>query len=212
MPPIRRQVQDVARRDHSLKNLKIVEHVEVHVCTRAPRERMAVRKSTKLLDVSRLDEHHFLEQTLTAAHSYASSNLDLNRFEEAKALLRKTLPIARRVLGDNDQHTLTMRWQYAVALYSPAAATLDDLREAVARLEDTERIARRVLGGAHPVTMGIERALRNSRAALRTRETPLPSPWEAHNDAGTPYYHNRRTGVSVWTLPDELFARETPSP
>ena len=46
MPPIRRQVEDVARRDHSLKNLEIVENVEVHVCTRAPRERVAVRKSS----------------------------------------------------------------------------------------------------------------------------------------------------------------------
>ena len=60
MPPIRRQVEDVARRDHSLKNLKIVEHVKVHVCTRAPRERVAVRETTELLDVPRLDEHHFL--------------------------------------------------------------------------------------------------------------------------------------------------------
>ena len=60
MPPIRRQVQDVARRDHGLKNLKIVEHVEVHVGSRAPRERMAVREAPELLDVPRLDEHDFL--------------------------------------------------------------------------------------------------------------------------------------------------------
>ena len=46
------------------------------------------------------------------------------------------------------------------------------LREAVTTLEDGERIARRVFGGAHPITMGIEEALRNARAALRARETP----------------------------------------
>ena len=51
-------------------------------------------------------------------------------------------------------------------------ATLDDLREAVSTLEETERIARRVLGGAHPLTLNIEVALRQSRAALRARETP----------------------------------------
>jgi hypothetical protein len=51
-------------------------------------------------------------------------------------------------------------------------ATLDDLREAVTTLEDAGRIARRVLGGAHPITMGIERHLRNAQAALRARETP----------------------------------------
>ena len=39
-------------------------------------------------------------------------------------------------------------------------------------LEDADRIARRVFGGAHPITMGIEQALRAARAALRARETP----------------------------------------
>ena len=57
------------------------------------------------------------------------------------------------------------------SLYEDPAATLDDLREAVETLEDAERTARRVLGGAHPTTMGIERRLRESRAALRARET-----------------------------------------
>ena len=54
-------------------------------------------------------------------------------------------------------------------------ATLDDVREAVTTLEDAERTARRVLGGAHPLTMVIERALQNARAALRARETPSPA-------------------------------------
>ena len=40
---------------------------------------------------------------------------------------------------------------------------------------ETERTARRVLGGAHPVTTGIEGALRDARAALRARETPSGS-------------------------------------
>ena len=52
------------------------------------------------------------------------------------------------------------------------SAALDDLREVVTTLEDTERIAQRVLGGAHPEVMDIERKLRQSRAALRARETP----------------------------------------
>ena len=63
-----------------------------------------------------------------------------------------------------------MRWVYAKALYSDGSATLDDLREAVTTLEDTERIARRVLGGAHPLTVDIERELRNAQAVLRARE------------------------------------------
>ena len=101
--------------------------------------------------------------------------MELKRFEEAKALLRKMVPVARRVLGGNDEITLRMRWNYVVALYKDASATLGDLREAVTTGEDTARIARRVLGGAHPITMGIEKALRFARAALRARETPSGS-------------------------------------
>ena len=87
-------------------------------------------------------------------------------------MLRKTVPLARRVLGDNDQFTLTMRINYARTLYLGTGATPDDLREAVTTLEDIEPLARRVLGGAHPLTAAIEYELRGARAALRARETP----------------------------------------
>jgi len=62
-----------------------------------------------------------------------------------------------------------------VVLCNDPDATLDDLREAATTLEDTARIARRVLGGAHPTTVGIEKSLREARAALRARETPSTS-------------------------------------
>jgi len=107
-----------------------------------------------------------------ATHSYACSNLDLKRFEEAKASFRKIEPVARRVLGESDEITLTIRQGYAMALYRDDGATLDDLREAVETLEGAERTARRVLGGTHPTKGGIEAALREARAALRARETP----------------------------------------
>ena len=68
-----------------------------------------------------------------------------------------------------------MRKISAVVLCNDPDATLDDLREAATTLEDTARIARRVLGGAHPTTVGIEKSLREARAALRARETPLSS-------------------------------------
>ena len=84
------------------------------------------------------------------------------------------MPVARRVLGKGHDFTLTMRWIYAQSLYYDAGATLDDLREAVTTMEDVARIARRVFGGAHPVTTGIEGALRDARATLRARETPPP--------------------------------------
>ena len=84
------------------------------------------------------------------------------------------MPVAQRVLGENDLIFVTMEKVYAEALYKDPDATLDDLCEAVTTLEDAERIARRVLGGEPPTTTGIEGELRNARAALRARETPSP--------------------------------------
>ena len=115
------------------------------------------------------------EATLLAANNYASSLIRLERFVEAKSLLLKVMPVARRVLGESDTLKLTMRWNYAGVLFKDPGATLDELREAVTTLSDAERIARRVLGGSHPTTTGIEGELRAARAALHARETP-PSP------------------------------------
>ena len=115
------------------------------------------------------EEH---EITLTAAFNYANSLARLKRNGEARSLIRKTIPVARRVLGESHEFTLKMRWSYAMALYKDTDTTPDDLREAVTTLEDAERIARRVMGGAHPLTSAIENELREARAALRARETP----------------------------------------
>ena len=112
--------------------------------------------------------------TLREAFNYAASLVLLKRFKEARALMRKTVPVARRAHGDNDRLTLKMRWNYAEALYLNPGATLDHLREAVTTLEDAARIARRVLGGAHPTTVGIEDTLQDAQAALRARD-PQPS-------------------------------------
>ena len=110
--------------------------------------------------------------TIRAAHNYANSLLCLKRFEEARSVLRKMMPVARRVLGESRELTLLMRWNYAQSLRKSAGATLDDVREAVATLEDTTRIMRQVLGGAHPTAKNILLALGEARATLRARETP----------------------------------------
>ena len=115
------------------------------------------------------EEH---EKSLIAANNYAHTLLELRRFEEARVLLRKTIPVARRVLGESDTLKLTMRWNYARALSEDPAATHGDLREAVNTLEETEQTARRVLGGAHPLTMDIEYDLQDARAALYARGLP----------------------------------------
>ena len=114
------------------------------------------------------------ERTLRAANNYADSLNVLKHFKEAKALMRKTVPVARRIFEESNETALKIRWSYAVALYKDTSATLDDLREAEATLEDTERIARRVFGSAYPLTAGIEHVLRTARAVRRARETPLP--------------------------------------
>ena len=106
-------------------------------------------------------------ETLMAASNYASSLVDLRHFGEAKSLLRKTMPTARRILGESHRTTLKMRWFHAEALYKDASARLDDLREAVTTLEDVERIARRTFGGTHPFAVRIEGSLRAARETLR---------------------------------------------
>ena len=111
--------------------------------------------------------------TIAAASNYAAPLCLLQRFEEAKALLRRTIPTARRVLGENDNITLRMRHLYAAALHQDPGATLDDLRVAVTTFEDVGRIARRVLGGAHPFVLTIEQALRRSREVLSAREVSI---------------------------------------
>ena len=109
---------------------------------------------------------------IRAGYNYADTLSRLERFEEAKSLLLKIIPVARRVLGENEEVVLRMRANYAGALVNASGATLDDIREAVTTLDDVARIARRVLGGAHPITEAIEHNLSEARAALRSRETP----------------------------------------
>jgi hypothetical protein len=109
-------------------------------------------------------------RTLTAANNYAACLNQLRRFEEARSLLRGTIPVARRVLGESNDLTLRMRLMDGVALYVDPAATLDALREAVTTLEDARRTAQRVCGGTHPLTVDIEGNVQDARAELAARE------------------------------------------
>ena len=132
-------------------------------------EALGMRQDVYSGNVRLNGEEH--ENTLISALNCASSLVDLQRFEEAKSLMRKTMPAARRVLGGNHVLMLMMRQNYALALYRDDGATLDDFREAVNTFEDLARIARQVLGGSHPLTTEIEQTLQKVRAALRARET-----------------------------------------
>ena len=111
-------------------------------------------------------------ETLVEAICYANALIDLKRFKEARSLMREAIPVARRVLGESQEHTLRIRTNYARSLYDDPAATLDDLREAVNTLEQVARTARRVFGGAHPLAAAIKEEFRFARPALSARETP----------------------------------------
>ena len=76
------------------------------------------------------------------------------------------MPVARRVLGESHELMLSMRWNYARALYQNDDATLGDLCEAVTTLEESERTARRVFGRAHPLTVDIDACLRHVHETL----------------------------------------------
>jgi hypothetical protein len=125
-------------------------------------EALPMRREVYSVTLQLYGEEHI--ESLIEANNYAGNLSSLRRFKEAKSLMRKTIPVAQRVLGMSNDLTLRMRWIYGDALYEADGATLDDLREAVTTLEDTARIARRVLGGAHPFTVHIERTLQNARS------------------------------------------------
>ena len=109
---------------------------------------------------------HNMLKTLRQANNYASSLARLQRHGEAKSLLRKVLPVTRRVLGENDSLTLRARWIYATALCDDTGATLDDLREAVTTLESVATSWKRVFGETHPETQGVQTMLGIAREKL----------------------------------------------
>ena len=108
---------------------------------------------------------------LMSANNYAASLIGLERYQEVKSLMRKMLPVARRVLGESHDVTLRMQWIYARPLYSDTNATLGELRAAVKTLEEAEGIARRVLGASNPLAGELETALQDSRTALARKSS-----------------------------------------
>ena len=107
-----------------------------------------------------------------AAYNYAVSLNHIERYAEAKSMLRRQIPVVRRVLGENHELALRTRGCYAEALYFDDGATPGDLREAVTTLEDVVRISRRVLGGSHPFTTEVEDDLQRAQAAVYARGLP----------------------------------------
>ena len=118
------------------------------------------------------EEH---ETTLSKPYNYATFPSSTKRFEEARSLLRKMIPVARRVLGEGHEITLKMRWIYARALYMDKGHALDDHREAVATLKPANSW-KRIFGPAHPETpkaqVALKRGARCAGRAPRGRRAP----------------------------------------
>ena len=71
-------------------------------------------------------------------------------FEEARALVRDYIPVARRTLGTDHELTFELRTNSARAIYRDTNSSRD-VHEAVAILEDVFRTTRRVFGLQHPI-------------------------------------------------------------
>ena len=84
--------------------------------------------------------------------------LELRRFQEAKRLLREVLPVARRVLGNEHNLTLSLCEDLSQAtLHGESSA--EEKREALRMLEGTFGVMRRVLGPQHPETQRVQKNL-----------------------------------------------------
>ena len=116
-------------------------------------------------ETSRLDGEES-KSALAEALNYAIMLKRINRLEETKSLVRKIIPVVRRVLGEGHRLTLTMQWIYAMALYQDDGATHDDLRESVETLESVAKSWKRVFGPSHPDTMKVQGALSEARDLL----------------------------------------------
>ena len=112
--------------------------------------------------------------TLTTTNNYASLLKELQRYEEAKSLICKTMPVARRVLGEFHEVTIKMLWVHADILCENNSSTLDDLRELLNTLEDSARGAKQVYGASHPFAKGFLYHIECSRLVIAARETPSP--------------------------------------
>ena len=89
--------------------------------------------------------------------------LDLRRFKEAKRVLRKVVPVARRVLGNHHELTLSICEDLCRATLLDGGSSANEKRDALKMLEDTLGVMRRVLGPQHPETQRVQGSLHSYR-------------------------------------------------
>ena len=109
--------------------------------------------------------------TLNEANNYALSLFQCKRFEEARSLLRKAMPVARRTLGAEHDYTLNLRDIYGRCLYRDPGASRDDVAEGIEIMDDVQRRARRIFGPGHPNWDTLPRELAAAREKLASFDT-----------------------------------------
>ena len=102
----------------------------------------------------------------------ARALLEVERFSEAKALLRKYVPKARRALGPSHPVMLALSEKLVQALYEDCAERplddyIADMTEAVEILAKDERTTRSVRGSDHPEAQRVADLLRRMRLRLK---------------------------------------------
>ena len=106
--------------------------------------------------------------TLVAASNVADSLINMQRFEEAKRVLRKVIPVAQRVLGTQNELTLSLREDLSRATLD-GESSAEEKREALRMLEELAGVMRRVLGPVHPDTSHAQGMLKVYRRRFPTK-------------------------------------------
>ena len=109
--------------------------------------------------------------TTKAALNLSVTLGNLNRFEEARALAQKTIPVAQRTFGPDHDLTLCLRRNYIQAVYDDPKSSLADLRRAETTLKDVYRRAQRVFGTSHPETAICETMMSKLNETLAERNS-----------------------------------------
>ena len=110
------------------------------------------------------------ENRLIDAINLSESLIEAKLFEEARALVRDYIPVARRTLGTDHELTFELRTNSARAIYRDTNSSRD-VHEAVAILEDVFRTTRRVFGLQHPIFAEYRQDLENARMRLADDES-----------------------------------------
>jgi tetratricopeptide (TPR) repeat protein len=111
------------------------------------------------------------EHTIRAALNLSVSLSSLERFEEARTIAQKTIPVVQRTFGPDHDLTLCIRRNFVDAVSNDPKSTLADLRRAETTLKDVYRRTRRVFGCHHPETRIYEKNVKRLKAILAERNS-----------------------------------------